>query len=58
MKDDVPEDVKSLRLQQIIDLQQDLSFRSNHADIGKLLKYWPKAFQKIRQRTGWQNHWQ
>ena len=34
-KDDVPESVKSSRLQEIIDLQQELSFRSNHADIGK-----------------------
>lgn len=34
-KDDVPEEVKSARLQEIIDLQQELSFRSNHADIGK-----------------------
>lgn len=34
-KDDVPEEVKSTRLQEIIDLQQELSFRSNHADIGK-----------------------
>jgi tRNA-2-methylthio-N6-dimethylallyladenosine synthase len=33
--DDVPEEVKSARLQEIIDLQQELSFRSNHADIGK-----------------------
>ncbi|HPR25439.1 tRNA (N6-isopentenyl adenosine(37)-C2)-methylthiotransferase MiaB [Lentimicrobium sp.] len=34
-KDDVPEEVKSVRLQEIINLQQELSFRSNHADIGK-----------------------
>lgn len=34
-KDDVPEEVKSTRIQEIIDLQQELSFRSNHADIGK-----------------------
>lgn len=34
-KDDVPEAVKGTRLQEIIDLQQELSFRSNHADIGR-----------------------
>ncbi|KAF0204499.1 MAG: tRNA-N(6)-(isopentenyl)adenosine-37 thiotransferase enzyme [Bacteroidetes bacterium] len=34
-KDNVPEEVKSSRLQQIIDLQQKLSLKSNKADIGK-----------------------
>lgn len=34
-KDNVPEEAKSLRLQQIIDLQQKLSLKSNKADIGK-----------------------
>jgi len=34
-KDNVPEEVKSRRLQQIIDLQQKLSLKSNKADIGK-----------------------
>lgn len=46
MKDDVPEDVKSLRLQQIIDLQQDLSFRSNHADIGKTFEVLAESLSK------------
>lgn len=34
-KDDVPEEIKSRRLQEIIDLQQELSLLSNQADIGK-----------------------
>jgi tRNA-2-methylthio-N6-dimethylallyladenosine synthase len=33
--DDVPEDVKSRRLEEIIALQQELSLTSNKADIGK-----------------------
>ncbi len=33
--DDVPEDVKSRRLTEIIDKQQELSLRSNQADVGK-----------------------
>jgi tRNA-2-methylthio-N6-dimethylallyladenosine synthase len=33
-KDDVAEEVKSRRLQQIIDLQQQLSIESNRKDIG------------------------
>jgi tRNA-2-methylthio-N6-dimethylallyladenosine synthase len=33
--DDVPEEVKSRRLQEIINLQQELSLRSNLKDIGK-----------------------
>lgn len=34
-EDDVPEELKSARLKEIIDLQQELSHRSNKADIGK-----------------------
>jgi len=34
-EDDVPEEVKSTRLQEIIDLQQQLSHESNKRDIGK-----------------------
>ena len=34
--DDVPEDVKSRRLQEIIELQSKLSLQSNRADIGKV----------------------
>ncbi len=33
--DDVPEEVKSSRLKEIIDLQQELSHKSNRADVGK-----------------------
>lgn len=33
--DDVPEEIKSRRLKEIIDLQQELSYRSNLSDIGK-----------------------
>jgi len=33
--DDVPDDVKSRRLTEIIDKQQELSLKSNQADIGK-----------------------
>ncbi|MBW6479127.1 MAG: tRNA (N6-isopentenyl adenosine(37)-C2)-methylthiotransferase MiaB [Bacteroidales bacterium] len=36
--DDVPEDVKSRRLQEIIQLQNKLSLRSNRADIGKIFE--------------------
>ena len=34
-KDDVPEEVKSRRLREIIDLQQELSLLSNQKDVGK-----------------------
>lgn len=46
LSDDVPEDVKSLRLQQIIDLQQELSYRSNHADIGKTFEVLAESLSK------------
>lgn len=36
--DDVPEDVKSRRLQEIIDLQSKLSLKSNRNDIGKVFE--------------------
>ena len=35
LEDDVPEEVKSRRLQEIIDLQNELSLKSNQADVGK-----------------------
>lgn len=35
LADDVPEKVKSRRLQEIIDLQNELSLKSNQADVGK-----------------------
>jgi tRNA-2-methylthio-N6-dimethylallyladenosine synthase len=34
-EDDVPEDVKSRRLQEIINLQQEMSLKNNQKDIGK-----------------------
>jgi len=46
LKDDVPEEIKSRRLQQIIDLQQELSFRSNHADIGKTFEVLAESLSK------------
>ncbi len=38
LPDDVPEEVKSKRLQEIIDLQSKLSMKSNKSDIGKVLE--------------------
>lgn len=38
MKDDVPEDVKSRRLSEIIDLQSQLSFESNKKDLNKIFE--------------------
>lgn len=49
-KDDVPEEVKSRRLKEIIDLQQELSFRSNQADIGKTFKVLVENFSKKSQK--------
>lgn len=37
-KDDVPEDVKKRRLQEIVDLQNRLSLQSNQQDVGKTFK--------------------
>jgi len=36
--DDVPEEFKSRRLQEIIELQSKISLQSNHADIGKIFE--------------------
>lgn len=36
--DDIHEEVKGKRLQEIIDLQQELSYQSNHRDIGKVFE--------------------
>jgi len=44
--DDVPEDVKGKRLQEIIDLQQQLSFESNKRDIGKTFEVLVEGFSK------------
>lgn len=37
-EDDVPEEIKSRRLQQIIDLQNQLSLESNQRDVGKVFE--------------------
>ncbi len=44
--DDVPEEVKGRRLQEIIDLQQQLSFESNKRDIGKTFEVLVEGFSK------------
>ncbi len=38
LEDDVPEEVKSQRLQEVIDLQNELSLKSNQADVGKVFE--------------------
>jgi len=38
LADDVPEDVKSRRLKEIIDLQNNLSYQSNKNDVGKIFE--------------------
>ncbi len=45
-KDDVPEEVKSRRLTEIIDLQQELSLRSNKQNIGKTVEVLVESFSK------------
>jgi tRNA-2-methylthio-N6-dimethylallyladenosine synthase len=44
--DDVPEEVKGRRLQEIIDQQQQLSFESNKRDIGKTFEVLVEGFSK------------
>lgn len=44
--DDVPEEVKGRRLQEIIDLQQQLSLDSNRRDIGKTFEVLVEGFSK------------
>lgn len=44
--DDVPETVKSQRLREIIDLQQELSLRSNLRDIGKTFEVLAESVSK------------
>jgi len=46
LDDDVPEEVKSARLQEIIDLQQQLSHESNKRDIGKTFEVLAEGFSK------------
>ncbi|KAF0198233.1 MAG: tRNA-N(6)-(isopentenyl)adenosine-37 thiotransferase enzyme MiaB [Bacteroidetes bacterium] len=45
-KDDIPETVKSERLKQIIDLQQELSYKSNLADVGKTFEVLVERYSK------------
>lgn len=44
--DDVSEEIKSQRLKEIIDLQQELSYRSNLADVGKTFEILVESFSK------------
>ena len=44
--DDVPEEVKGRRLQEIIDLQQQLSLESNRRDVGKTFEVLVEGFSK------------
>lgn len=44
--DDVPEEIKSKRLSEIIELQQKLSLRSNQNDIGKTFEVLVESFSK------------
>lgn len=46
MEDNVPEDVKSRRLQEIIDLQLELSRESNKKDLGKVFEVLVEGFSK------------
>ena len=46
LDDDVPEEIKSARLQEIIDLQQQLSHASNKRDIGKTFEVLAEGFSK------------
>jgi len=46
LKDDVPDEIKSARLQEIIDLQQQLSHESNKRDIGQNFEVLVEGFSK------------
>jgi len=46
LRDDVPEDVKVMRLQEIIDLQNQLSHKSNQQDIGQVFEVLVEGFSK------------
>jgi tRNA-2-methylthio-N6-dimethylallyladenosine synthase len=45
-KDDVPDEVKARRLQEIIDLQHKHSLASNRADVGKIFEVLAEGFSK------------
>ena len=44
LPDDVPEEIKIRRLNEMIELQNQLSAESNAKDVGKTSKYWQKAY--------------
>ena len=46
LRDDIPEKVKSRRLQEIIELQRSLSIKSNRADIGKTFEVLAEGLSK------------
>jgi tRNA-2-methylthio-N6-dimethylallyladenosine synthase len=46
MQDDVPEKIKSARLTEIINLQQELSLQHNRRDIGKTFEVLVEGFSK------------
>ncbi len=46
LDDDVTEEVKSARLQEIISLQQKLSLESNQRDVGKTFEVLAEGFSK------------
>ncbi len=48
MQDDVPDEVKTARLTQIIDLQNELSLRSNRQDVGKVFEVLVEGTSKRR----------
>jgi tRNA-2-methylthio-N6-dimethylallyladenosine synthase len=48
--DDVPEEVKSERLKEIIDLQQEMSFLSNQKDIGLTFRVLAEAYSRRSSR--------
>jgi tRNA-2-methylthio-N6-dimethylallyladenosine synthase len=51
-KDDIPEDVKKRRLQEIVDMQYRLSLESNQRDVGKTYKVLIEGTSK-RSETDW-----
>ncbi|MDP2422704.1 MAG: TRAM domain-containing protein, partial [Bacteroidales bacterium] len=44
--DDVPDEIKGRRLEEIIRLQQNLSLRSNRSDIGKTFEVLAEGYSK------------
>lgn len=46
MKDDVPEEVKTRRLEKVIKLQQQLSWQSNRQDVGKTFEVLVEGYSK------------